>query len=95
MRISKEKQERIKEQILGILFQNSPKALFTSDIAKELVRDEEFTKRLLSELKDKGFVVSVTKNSRGIKYSKRIRWRISPKIYVAYKKLKEKGIEIY
>jgi hypothetical protein len=95
MRISKEKQDKIKEAILSFLFNNSPKSFFTSEIASELARDEEFTKLLLLELQKKGFVVCVDKGSNGIKYSKRQRWRISSKIYDTYKKLQQKGIEAY
>lgn len=95
MRISKEKQEKIKEGILSFLFNNSPRAFFTAEIAKETARDEEFTKKMLSEMQKQGFVVAVDKNSRGKQYSKRIRWRIAPKIYETYKKLQEKGVEVY
>jgi len=38
MRISRAKQEKIKEAILSYLFSASPRALFTTDIAKELAR---------------------------------------------------------
>ena len=41
--ISKQKQEKVQEQIVYFLFQSFPKQLFTSDIAKELARDEEFS----------------------------------------------------
>jgi predicted transcriptional regulator len=95
MRISKEKQDRIKENILGLLFQNSPKALFTADIARELARDEEFIKKLLFQLKQQGFVADVQKNSKGKLYQRRIRWMLSPKVYAVYKKLHAKGIEVY
>ena len=47
MKISKVKIDRIKENILAILYRSSPKSLFTVDIATELIRDEEFIKRLL------------------------------------------------
>lgn len=95
MKISSEKQDKIKESILALLFQNSPRALFTADIARELARDEEFTKSLLLELKEKGFVAAVQKNPKGKQYAKRIRWRMSPNVYEAYKKLHDKGIEVY
>lgn len=95
MRISKEKQDKIKEGILALLFQQSPKSLFTAYISRELARDEEFIKKLLLELKQKRFVVAVQKNPKGKQYSRRIRWGISPRIYNEYRKLQAKGIEVY
>lgn len=83
--ISKVKKEKISEQILFCLFSIFPKQIFTSDIAKELARDEEFIKKVLSDLEKKGLVIKVNKNSKGIEYSKRIRWRISNKVYDIYK----------
>lgn len=95
MKISREKQDKIKENILSFLFHNSPRAFFTSEIAKELARDEEFTKKILDEMQKQDFVVAVKKNARGKQYERRVRWRISPKIYETYKKLQDKGVEVY
>ena len=95
MRLSQEKRDRIKESILAFLFHNSPSSYFTSQIAAETARDEEFTKDLLYELEKKGLITSVKKNSKGKDYERRIRWRISPRIYETYKTLQQKGIEAY
>lgn len=86
MKISKEKRDKISEQILVLLFQNSPKLLFTFYIAKEIARDEEFVKELLLDLKAKGLISEVNKNPQGILYKKRSRWKLSDKAYDAYKK---------
>jgi len=93
MKISKEKIERIKEEILAILYKNSLKPMFTSDIASELIRDEEFTKSLLLELEKQKLTVSVKKNSEGIDYSRRIRWRLSTKAMEAYQLLEKRTID--
>lgn len=85
-KISKDKREKIKEQILYFLFLSFPKQLFTSDIAKEIARDEEFTKKILFELEEKGLVTKINKNSKGVIFRSRIRWRISQKAYAVYKK---------
>jgi len=84
-KISKNKREKISEQIIFHLFNIFPKQIFTSDIAKELARDEEFTKKLLLELDQKGLVVQIDKNSLGKRYDLRRRWRLSSKTYNAYK----------
>lgn len=85
MKISKEKKEKIYEQILALLFSLSPKPLFTLNIAKELARDEEFVKCLLLDLKKKNLVVEIKKNPKGINYLKRSRWKLSEETYKIYK----------
>lgn len=82
--ISEEKIKRIKETILSYLYHNSPKAPYTSNLAAEIVRDEEFTKRLLQELVKEELVAKVGKNSKGINYLRRERWRLSNKAFKAY-----------
>ena len=86
-KISEQKIKKISEQILSYLYLIFPKQIFTSDIAKELARDEEFMKNLLKDLEKKDLVIKIDKNSKGYKYSRRLRWRISNKAYEIYKKL--------
>ena len=85
MEISEKNKQKISEQILAYLYSITPRAVFTVQIARELVRDEEFVKQLLIDLKRKGFVADINKNSKGIPYLKRIRWKLSDKAYSAYK----------
>ena len=59
--ISKEKRDKISEQILAYLFNQSPESKFTSTIAKELARDEEFTKKLLMELQKQKLIIKIKK----------------------------------
>lgn len=84
--ISEQKKEKISEQILSHLYSIFPKQIFTSEIAKELARDEEFIKKLLTNLEKKELIKKINKNPQGLIYSKRIRWRISNKAYEIYKK---------
>ncbi len=86
MKISQEKKEKISEQILAFLYSSSPKAIFTSYIAREIARDEEFVKKLLLDLKTKKLVIEIKKNPKGIIYIKRSRWKLSDIAYKAYKK---------
>lgn len=85
MKISKEKRDKIAEQILATLYHAFPKQLFTAEIARDIARDEEFTKTLLKELWQKQLVIPIKKNHRGILFSRRIKWRLSNKAYDAYK----------
>jgi len=75
--ISKNKKDKISEHIVSILFDNFPQPLFTSQIAKELARDEEFTKDLLKELNNQHLTIPIQKNPKGKDYKRRIRWRLS------------------
>ncbi|MFA6023070.1 MAG: hypothetical protein WC781_03205 [Candidatus Pacearchaeota archaeon] len=86
MRISDKKRQKISEHILSVLFDNYPQSLFTSQIAEEIVRDEEFTKSLLQDLKSKELVTPITKNQAGLNYLKRTRWRLSNKAHEVYSK---------
>ncbi len=84
-KISPEKKEKIMSNIMAIMFENFPNQLFTAEISRIELRDEEFIKKLLFELKQKGLVVPVRKNAKGDTFSKRIKWRLSNKAYEAYK----------
>ncbi len=85
MRLSQEKINKISEQVLSYLYHSFPKQPFTSEIAREIARDEEFIKKILIDLKNKTLVVSIKTNPKGILFSRRIKWRLSNKAYEAYK----------
>lgn len=91
MKLSVEKKEKISEQIVAFLYSIVPKAEYTSNIAKEIARDEEFVRVLLDDLKKKGLVVEIKKNPMGETYSRRIRWKISDRAYTIYHQ-KQTGI---
>mgnify|MGYP001611996651 CR=1 FL=1 len=76
---------RIKSNVLSLLYERFPQSLFTAEIAKLEARDEEFIKALMFDLKDKNLVIAIKKNPQGDFYSRRIRWRLSNQAYTAYK----------
>lgn len=84
MKLSKEKRDKISEQILFHLYHIFPKSAFTAEVAREIARDEEFVKDLLFQLKDKELVILIKKNTKGDLYSRRLRWRLSQKAQEAY-----------
>ena len=92
MRISEEKINRIKEEVLSLLFRNSPSALFTAEVAANLARDEEFIKRIMLDLETRGLVSSVKKNSNGADYIRRIRWRLTNTAFQAYQRVNSQNI---
>ncbi|MGV8131385.1 MAG: hypothetical protein ACP5N7_04785 [Candidatus Pacearchaeota archaeon] len=85
--ISKKKKSKISEQILSYLFSISPEAAFTSKIAEEIVRDEEFTKALLEDLEKSKLLIKISKGPSGQDYARWQRWRLSQAAFEAYKKL--------
>ena len=84
--LSKQKIDKISEQILHYLFTISPDSAFTAIVAKETARDEEFIKSIMLDLEKKKLVSHITKNPKGIDYTKRKRWRLSNEAYAAYVK---------
>ncbi len=84
MRLSQNKKDKITEQILLFLYHSFPKQPFTAEIAREIARDEEFIKRLLFELKEKNLVFVIRKNKKGESFSRRLKWRLTNKVYDIY-----------
>jgi len=82
--ISQEKKDKITEQVLLFLYHTFPNQPFTAEIARELARDEEFIKRMLFELKEKKLILAIRKNKKGEVFSRRLRWRLSTKVYDIY-----------
>jgi len=85
-KISKEKKDKVSEQILHFLFSVSPEPKFTSEIAEEIARDEEFVKVLLMDLKEKALINEINRNQSGTQYLRRQRWILSPSAFDVYKK---------
>jgi hypothetical protein len=92
-KLSKEKKDKIQEQVLFFLYSIFPKQVFTVDIAKEIARDEEFVKVLMLELEKNNLVVKISKNSDGVNYQRRLRWRISNNAYEIYSQHQDKNLQ--
>lgn len=83
-KICKEKEAKIKEQILELLYNNFPKMFFSKEVADELIRKDEFVLRLMLELKRDNLVINYEeKKGRGL----RRKWGMSKDVYEEYKKL--------
>jgi len=85
VKLSKKTIKFLKDDIVSILYDQPLKPLFTNEIATELRRDNEFTKKLLLELKKEGLVEPLKKNNQGQPYIARTKWRIPQKVLKAYK----------
>ena len=86
-KISDKKVQRIKEEILSYLYNNPAKPLFTSHIAEEMIRDEEFILRLLNELHESKLIKKISSNSNGKTFLSRRKWTLSSEVYSKYKEL--------
>lgn len=80
-RISEKKIEKIKSDILFLLFERNLKAMYTKEIGDEIARDREFVLKLMKELERKNLVKNV------LKHKVRRKWMMSEEAYEAYKEL--------
>ena len=82
--ISNEKRERIKEELLRIIYENYPNFLYTYQIADLLIRDDEFVLNLLKQLKDKNLIFCLEESSGG---NVKRKWQLKREVYEQYKEL--------
>ena len=79
VRLSEKTIKLLKEDSLSILYERPLVSLFTYQIAQELRRDNEFTKKLLLSLKKDGFVEEIYRGRSG-KFLARRKWKIPKNI---------------
>ena len=81
-KISKANQEVIKNNILRILFDESPRAISATKISKNEARDKQFILKILRELEKSKIVRNSTK-----KFVKKSYWVMTNEAYKKYKEL--------
>jgi DNA-binding transcriptional regulator GbsR (MarR family) len=81
-RCSKGNLEKIKANILRILFDEAPKAISAPEIAEMEIRDKEFILKLLREMERKNLVKNVTN-----KFTRKSYWTMTDQAYKKYKEL--------
>lgn len=84
-KLSDAKKNRIKEEILRVLYENSPKAMPTFFVANAVIRDNEFVLGLLEEMEGVG-LVEMLKAKKEQKKKRRI-WRLTNKAFKEYQRL--------
>jgi len=85
--LSEEKKKKICEQALELLYSNYPTPLFTVEIARELARDEEFMKKTLESLEERGLLKKIRTGPNGAEYLERTRWVLAPAAKEKYDEL--------
>ncbi len=76
-RISQPAFKRIAEQALGVLYDAFPVPLSTRQVSEQLVRDNEFTLKVLAFLEQQKLVLRVEQGKMG-KLERAVRWKIAP-----------------
>lgn len=79
-RISDKKIEKVKSDILSLLYENNLRSLYTVYIADEIARDDEFILKLLRILQKENLVEQINKG-------KRKKWMMTNKAYKAYSQI--------
>ncbi|MBS3150579.1 hypothetical protein J4425_02125 [Candidatus Woesearchaeota archaeon] len=79
-KISEKKKDKIKGEILGVLYEHFPKMIFTNKIADEIARNNEFVLKLLNEMEELKWI---KKNKRIARTS----WGLTLEIYNQYEKM--------
>ncbi len=82
-KISKQKEEKVKDDILRELYDCYPNMLWTYDVAGKIARDEEFVLRLLKELQVDGLVLEREEGERRVKR----KWGLKGEAYNKHKDL--------
>ncbi|GEM_PF-2489684 len=75
-RISQPAFKRIAEMALGVLYDSFPVPLSTRQVSEQLVRDNEFTLKVLAFLESQKLAVRVEQGKMG-PLQRAVRWKIS------------------
>jgi len=78
VKLSEKTRNLLKDDIISILYDIYPIALFTNRIAFDLRRNNEFVKGLLLDLKKEGYIEEYCKDKKGFDLvGGRMKWRLS------------------
>ena len=80
-KLSKRFIDKIKSDILQVLYESNLKPLYTKLIGDEIARDDELVMRLLNDLKKENVVKNVGN------YKRRKKWVLTNEAYNKYKEL--------
>lgn len=83
-KISQERIEKIKEEILRMLYDTYPKFMYTYQVSDSVLRNDEFILRLLKELKQLDLITTL-EESKGNKVKRK--WSLTSTAYDKYKEL--------
>ena len=85
-KVSDEKKEKLKEEVLRVVYESYPTFLYTYQVADSLIRDDEFILDLLKELKGNNFLTCLEETTgNNIKR----KWGLKKEVYEKYKELSD------
>ncbi len=79
--------EKIKSEVLSVLYDHNDEGLFTAQIANRVIRDEDFIQNLMLELEKLKVAEKEKLTRKGCSFIRRKRWRLTKKAFDAYKGL--------
>jgi len=85
--ISKKKVDKIKEDVLSVLFEAGLRGMFTKQISDEIARNDEFVLKLLLDLEKQNIVKQIRNTKKGTQFIRRKQWTMTDKAYETYKTL--------
>ena len=83
-KISQEKIEKLKEEVLRVLYEEYPQFKYTYQVSDIMLRDNEFILTLLNDLKKMNLVINI-EESKGKNIKKK--WSLTNAAYEKYKEL--------
>ncbi|MBM3200701.1 hypothetical protein FJZ53_07210 [Candidatus Woesearchaeota archaeon] len=86
-KISEKKVNKIKEEILSVLFDAGLRGMFTKQISDEIARNDEFILKILFDLEKQSLVKQMVHTRKGTQFIRRKQWTLTDQAYDAYKKL--------
>ena len=85
--ISKKKVDKIKEDVLSVLFEAGLRGMFTKQISDEIARNDEFILKLLLDMEKQNVVKQIRNTKKGAQFIRRKQWTMTDKAYETYKNL--------
>lgn len=86
-KISQKKVEKIKEDILYVLYDSGLRGVFTKQISEEIARNDEFVLKILKAMEKQRLVKQMRNTKKGTTFIRRKQWTMTDDAYEAYKSL--------
>ena len=83
-KISRINKDKIKDELLRILYDSYPNFMYTYQVSENIIRDDEFVLNLLKELENDKLIKTFNEN-KGKKVKRK--WGLTKEAYSKYKEL--------
>ncbi|MDP2908394.1 MAG: hypothetical protein Q8N77_01170, partial [Nanoarchaeota archaeon] len=79
--------EKIKEEILYVLYDSGLRGVFTKQISDEIARNDEFVLKILKTMEKQRLIKQMKNTKKGTTFIRRKQWTMTDEAYEMYKKL--------